>query len=47
MGLIHWDRLIHIYASVNYAIIDADASLSPFRRQANNCTNVGIVLIDP
>ena len=37
---------MHIYVG-NLTIIDSDNGLSPGRRQAITCTNVGILLIGP
>ena len=46
MTLTHWGRVTHICVS-NLTIIGADNGLSPGRRQAITCTNVGILLIGP
>ena len=38
---------MHIYVSVNYAIIGLNNGLAPVRRQAIIWTNAGVLLIDP
>ena len=44
--LTHWGRVTHIYVG-NLTIIGSDNGLSPDRRQAIICPNVGILLIGP
>ena len=46
INLTHWGRVTHICVS-NLTIIGLDNGLSPGRRQANICTNGGILLIRP
>ena len=45
--LTHWGRVMHIYVSINYAIIDSDYGLLPGRDQAIIWSNAGILLIEP
>ena len=37
----------HIYALVNYAIVDSDNGLSPVRRETIFRSNDGVLLVDP
>ena len=42
-----WSTLVHIYASLNKAIVGSDNGLAPVRCQAIIWTNAGILLIRP